>query len=130
MGIGVGTGDSRCTDAAKAAISSPLLEASIEGAKGVLLNITGGPDLGLFEVTDAAAIVAEACDEDANIIFGAVIDEGMKDQVRVTVIATGFRTGSGRSALEDFDIKPFSNDGLDIPRFLRGGGDNSGQRKP
>jgi cell division protein FtsZ len=130
MGIGVGTGDDRCTDAAKAAISSPLLEASIEGAKGVLLNITGGPDLGLFEVTDAAAIVAEACDEDANIIFGAVIDEGLKDQVRVTVIATGFRSATGRSPLEDFEIKPFSNDGLDIPRFLRGEGDNSRQRKP
>jgi len=128
MGIGVGSGESRCTDAAKAAISSPLLEASIEGAKGVLLNITGGPELGLFEVTDAAAIVAEACDDDANIIFGAVIDESLKEEVRVTVIATGFR-GTTRTGLEDFDIKPFDSDGLDVPKFLRGGQDRPGQRR-
>jgi cell division protein FtsZ len=121
MGIGVGTGDSRCSDAAKAAISSPLLETTIQGAKGVLLNITGGGDLGLFEVTDAASIVAEACDDDANIIFGAVIDDAMQNEVRVTVIATGFRAGQSRSGLEDFDIRPFTSDGLEIPRFLRQG---------
>lgn len=126
MGIGVGSGENRCTEAAKAAISSPLLEASIEGAKGVLLNITGGAELGLFEVTDAAAIVAEACDDDANIIFGAVIDENLGDEVRVTVIATGFR-GAARS-LDDFEIKPFDTDGLDIPRFLRAGQDRPGRR--
>jgi cell division protein FtsZ len=120
MGIGVGTGESRCTDAAKSAIASPLLETTIEGAKGVLLNITGGPDLGLFEVTDAAAIVAESCDDDANIIFGAVIDEALKGEVRVTVIATGFSSGRQRSPLDDFEIRPFNSDGLDIPRFLRG----------
>jgi cell division protein FtsZ len=119
MGIGVGTGDSRCVDAAKCAIASPLLETTIEGAKGVLLNITGGPDMGLFEVTDAAAIVAEACDNDANIIFGAVIDERMQDQVRVTVIATGFRPGGVRASLDDFDIKPYINDTFEIPPFLR-----------
>lgn len=124
MGIGVGTGETRCVDAAKAAIASPLLETTIEGAKGVLLNITGGPDLGLFEVTDAAAIVAEACDDDANIIFGAVIEESMKDQVRVTVIATGFRSGQPRSPLDDFDIRSFPSDGLDIPTFLRRGGND------
>ena len=109
----------RCVDAARGAIASPLLETTIEGAKGVLLNITGGPDLSLFEVTDAASIVAEACDDDANIIFGAVIDEAMKDQVRVTVIATGFRSGSPRSPMDDFDIRTFTPDSLEIPKFLR-----------
>src|SRR5690606_1183402 len=73
MGIGVGRGETRAVDAARAAISSPLLEASIEGAKGVLLSITGGPDLGLYEVNEAAEIIAQAADPDANIIFGAVI---------------------------------------------------------
>jgi len=90
MGIGVAGGENRAAEAAKAAISSPLLEASVEGATGILLNITGGPDLGLFEVNEAAEIVGSASDADANIIFGAVIDEGLGDQVRVTVIATGF----------------------------------------
>jgi cell division protein FtsZ len=81
MGIGIGSGDNRTIEAASAAISSPLLETSIEGARGVLLNITGGANLGLFEVNEAADIVAEAADPDANIIFGAVIDENMKDEV-------------------------------------------------
>lgn len=119
MGIGVGCGESRAADAARGAIASPLLEATIEGAKGVLLNITGAADMSLFEVTDAAAIVAEACDDDANIIFGAVIDEAMNDQIRVTVIATGFQSGGRRATLDDLEIKPFDHDGLDIPRFLR-----------
>lgn len=124
MGIGVASGESRAQEAAKQAISSPLLEASIEGAKGVLLNITGGADLGLFEVNEAAEIVASAADPDANIIFGAVIDESIKDEMRVTVIATGFdqsRTGRQRDrvAIEDLDIKPFTSEDLDIPAFLR-----------
>ena len=90
MGIGVAGGENRAAEAAKAAISSPLLEASVEGATGILLNITGGADLGLFEVNEAAEIIGSASDGDANIIFGAVIDEAMGDQIRVTVIATGF----------------------------------------
>ena len=90
MGIGVAGGENRAADAAKAAISSPLLEASVEGATGILLNITGGSDMGLFEVNEAAEIIGSAADGDANIIFGAVIDEALGDQVRVTVIATGF----------------------------------------
>ncbi|MDW7675707.1 MAG: cell division protein FtsZ, partial [Bacillota bacterium] len=89
MGIGHGSGDKRAADAAKAAISSPLLETSIEGARGVLLNITGGSNLGLFEVNEAAEIISSAADPEANIIFGAVIDESFEDEVRVTVIATG-----------------------------------------
>ena len=94
MGIGLASGENRAGEAARAAISSPLLEASVEGATGILLNITGGADLGLFEVNEAAEIIGSASDADANIIFGAVIDEAMGDQVRVTVIATGFDRGS------------------------------------
>ncbi|HET9061582.1 MAG TPA: cell division protein FtsZ [Acidimicrobiales bacterium] len=90
MGIGSATGEGRATAAAKLAVTSPLLEASIEGARGILLNIAGGPDLGLFEVNEAAEIIHSAAHPDANIIFGQVIDEGMGDEVRVTVIAAGF----------------------------------------
>jgi len=120
MGIGSASGDNRAVEAAKAAISSPLLETSIEGAKGVLLNITGGPDLGLFEVNEAAEIIASAADPEANIIFGAVINEDMTDQVRVTVIATGFDNRPRRGQpQEDMEFKPFPGDDLDIPAFLR-----------
>lgn len=90
MGIGVGTGENRATIAARTAISSPLLEISIDGAKGVLFNITGGTDLTMSEVDEAAKVIAQAADADANIIFGAVIDDSMVDQVKITVIATGF----------------------------------------
>ena len=90
MGIGTGTGEGRAVNAARASITSPLLEASIEGARGILLNIAGGTDLGLFEVNEAAEIIHAVAHPDANIIFGAVIDEGMGDDVRVTVIAAGF----------------------------------------
>ncbi|CAB1128472.1 cell-division initiation protein [Candidatus Hydrogenisulfobacillus filiaventi] len=123
MGVGVGSGEGRAAQAAKAAISSPLLETSIDGARGILLNITGGSDLSLFEVNEAAEIVIQAADPEANIIFGAVVDEGAKDEVRVTVIATGFtgehghRPEVGRETLE---IRPeFSDDELNIPAFLR-----------
>jgi len=91
MGTGVSSGEHRAVEAAQRAISSPLLEeASIEGAKGVLINVTGGPDMTLFEVHEAASIIQEAADEEANIIFGTVIDPKMKDELKVTVIATGF----------------------------------------
>lgn len=90
MGIGYGTGDSRASEAARAAIDSPLLELSISGAKGILFNITGGNDMSMFEVDEAARIVTEAADPEANIIFGAVIDEAYTGQVKCTVIATGF----------------------------------------
>lgn len=90
MGIGRGSGEKRAVEAAKQAIHSPLLETSINGSKGVLINITGGANLGLFEVNEAAEVVAQAADPDANIIFGAVIDESLKDEIRLTVIATGF----------------------------------------
>jgi len=90
MGIGSATGEGRAVNAARAAITSPLLEASIEGARGILLNIAGGPDLGLFEVNEAAEIIHGVAHPDANIIFGSVIDEDMGEEVRVTVIAAGF----------------------------------------
>ncbi len=90
MGIGYGTGDSRAAEAARAAVDSPLLELSINGAKGILFNITGGTDLSMFEVDEAARIITEAADPEANIIFGAVIDDAYTGQIKCTVIATGF----------------------------------------
>src|SRR3954454_22071875 len=129
MGIGIASGENRAGEAARAAVSSPLLEASIEGATGILLNITGPPDLGLFEVNEAAEVVTSAADQNANVIFGAVIDDQVRDEVRVTVIATGFgqqRRRRARHGLEtaplggrqapDFDVSP---DALDVPSFLR-----------
>lgn len=94
MGIGRGTGENKAEEAARQAISSPLLETSIEGAKGVLLNITGGVDLGLQEVNMAAELIQASADPEANIIFGAVIDESLNDELIITVIATGFEKGS------------------------------------
>ena len=90
MGIGHGSGENRATEAAKQAIQSPLLETSIEGAKGVLLNITGGENLGIFEVNEAADLIRQSVDPDANIIFGAGVDESLDDEIKITVIATGF----------------------------------------
>jgi cell division protein FtsZ len=94
MGIGSSRGDDRAVQAAELAISSPLLEASIDGAHGVLLSIQGGSDLGLFEINEAARLVQEAAHPEANIIFGAVIDDALGDEVRVTVIAAGFDGGA------------------------------------
>lgn len=90
MGIGVGSGESKLVDAAKNAISSPLLETNIDGARAVLINVTGGPDISIVDINEAANLVMEAADPDANIIFGAGIDETLGDEVRITVIATGF----------------------------------------
>lgn len=90
MGIGTASGDNRAVEAAKAAISSPLLELSIEGAKGVLFTVTGGPDLAMLEINEAAKIITSSTDPDAKVIFGAVVDEQMGDEIRITVIATGF----------------------------------------
>ncbi len=99
MGIGSSRGDSRAIEAAEMAISSPLLEASIDGAHGVLLSISGGSDLGLFEINEAAQLVVEAAHPEANIIFGAVIDDALGDEVRVTVIAAGFDGGTPRKTV-------------------------------
>jgi cell division protein FtsZ len=129
MGIGVSQGENRAAEAARVAVSSPLLESSIEGATGILLNITGPSDLGLFEVNEAAEVVTSAADQNANVIFGAVIDEGQGDEVRVTVIATGFgqqRRRRPRLAEEAFGPvpaplrQPTPDPGdLDVPSFLR-----------
>jgi cell division protein FtsZ len=100
MGIGSARGDGRALKAAEIAINSPLLEASMEGAQGVLMSIAGGSDLGLFEINEAASLVQDAAHQDANIIFGTVIDDSMGDEVRVTVIAAGFdASGPGRSPI-------------------------------
>jgi cell division protein FtsZ len=99
MGIGSSRGDNRAVEAAEMAISSPLLEASIDGAHGVLLSISGGSDLGLFEINEAAQLVSQAAHAEANIIFGAVIDDALGDEVRVTVIAAGFDGGTPRRAV-------------------------------
>ncbi len=98
MGIGIASGDGRATSAARQAVSSPLLESSLEGATGILLNVTGGPNIGLFEINEAAEVVTSAADQNANVIFGAVIDDALGDEVRVTVIATGFGPCPARGA--------------------------------
>jgi cell division protein FtsZ len=129
MGIGIGSGKSRAKEGAIAAISSPLLESSIEGAKGVVLNITGGQDLTLHEVNAAAETIYEVVDPNANIIFGAVIDEKMQGEIRITVIATGFSGDSpGRTGTKTVintpapaapAPEPPKPTGLDIPEFLQ-----------
>lgn len=139
MGIGTGVGENRATTAARMAISSPLLELSIDGAKGVLFNITGGPDLTMSEVDEAAKLISASVDPDSNIIFGATIDEQMVDQIKITVIATGFDEAKKR--LKELSSKidmpereelleqkilsneelPGESDELDIPAFLRQG---------
>jgi cell division protein FtsZ len=131
MGIGSASGENRAAEAARTAVSSPLLEASIEGATGILLNVTGGSDIGLFEVNEAAEVVTGAADQNANVIFGAVINDSIGDEVRVTVIATGFGGQARRrrrreaehaapipaaAATEGFDV---SHEVLDVPSFLR-----------
>ena len=138
MGIGKASGENKAEDAAKQAIQSPLLETTIEGARGVIINITGGPDLGLQEVNTAAELVQRSVDPEANIIFGTVIDETMEDEIQITVIATGFEdntninTKNGRGDMTSSktswekkvnipssqDLSNSQND-LDIPSFLR-----------
>ncbi len=109
MGIGRGSGENRAIEAAKQAIDSPLLEVSIDGARGVLFNITGGKDLGMYEVDEAAKIITKSVDSDAKIIFGAVIDEAMSDEIRITVIATGFdETSRTRKAMPVQRAAPIS----------------------
>ncbi|MBW3667778.1 MAG: cell division protein FtsZ [Actinobacteria bacterium] len=142
MGIGTASGEGRAVNAARAAITSPLLEASIEGARGILLNIAGGSDLGLFEVNEAAEIIHGVAHPDANIIFGSVIDDAMGDEVRVTVIAAGFerwddepggrprreeRTGAtlglaGKDPFagsDDDELDVGGDDDFDVPSFLK-----------
>jgi cell division protein FtsZ len=110
MGIGMGSGDNRASDAAKAAISSPLLELSIDGARGILFTITGGTGLGMHEVAEAAKIITGTADDNAKVIFGAVIDETMGEEIRITVIATGF---------EDRERRPTPS--LELPEAVASG---------
>ena len=105
MGIGRGTGENRAMDAARAAIDSPLLELSIDGARGVLFNVTGGKDLGMYEVEDAAKFITKSVDPEAKIIFGAVIDEEMDEEVKITVVATGFSAEGGTTSGGDVSYK-------------------------
>ena len=139
MGIGIATGENRASEAARTATSSPLLETSMKGATGVILSIAGNRDLGLFEVDEAASVVREAADPDCNVIFGTVVDDTLGDDVRVTVIATGFDDGhreSARSRPIERDRPAFgrdrasepprrdrpsfdSGDALDVPSFLK-----------
>lgn len=128
MGIGKATGDSRAAEAAKMAICSPLLETSINGARGVLMNITGGTNLSLYEVNEAADIVQSASDTEVNMIFGAVINEELKDEIYVTVIATGFdhaQTTDQHSTMRkprkpDFDAKKQQDEREVFPSFIKG----------
>ena len=128
MGIGEGTGEHRAADAAQKAIASPLLETTIEGARGVIFNITGGADMAMYEVNEAAEMISRAVDGDAQIIFGASIDPTMTGKVRVTVLAAGFgsQRGYGRSqssfnfADTRFDaVSPVNMDDIEVPAFLR-----------
>jgi len=142
MGIGVGVGENRAQLAARQATSSPLLEVSMEGARGVLFNITGGADMTMQEVEDASRVIAKSADPDANIIFGAAINEELKDEIRITLIATGFdesrtrlqqmvedtvekqmgesqQTSSSSSTSDDDDDTSDEEDVFEIPAFLR-----------
>jgi cell division protein FtsZ len=138
MGVGVGSGENRAVEAARNALTSPLIEEKIDGAKGVLLNITGGEDLGLFEVNEAARLVMETADPNANIVFGAVVDSMMQEECRVTVVATGFEgfemiarapqitrrevkrrdTGVSQAAPALGDLRVSDSD-IDVPDFLK-----------
>jgi len=138
MGIGYGSGENRAAEAARTAIDSPLLEESIEGAKGILFNITGGHDLSMFEVDEAARIITEAADPEANVIFGAVVNEAFTGEVKITVVATGFeKTKGGDTAQPSGAIRRLSQknffgggsgqgapekkegDDLEVPAFMR-----------
>lgn len=146
MGIGRASGDNRAIEAARAAIDSPLLELSIDGAKGILFNITGGPDMGMYEIDEAAKAITEAADPDANVIFGSIIDEAMSGEIKITVIATGFdvdrrpRPGFEKMSApkpqqgmpsyqqqqappqpmpEEFETEENLEDELEVPAFIR-----------
>ncbi len=134
MGTGVASGDNRAVEAAQKAISSPLLEEnSIQGARGILLNITGGPEMTLFEVNEASSLIQAEAHEDANIIFGMVVDDTMEDEVRITVIATGFDS-NGRNGERISEIPKIAGlndrrrDNLSIPTFKRNRDDKTGEK--
>jgi cell division protein FtsZ len=140
MAVGHGTGENRAVDAAHEAISSQLLDVTIDGARGILFNVTGGPDLTLFDVNEAAEIIRQTAHPEANIIFGAVIDDSLTDEIHITVIATGFdaathersavlhkvavptaepKVGKRTVPVPDFPVRTLDSENLDIPAFLR-----------
>ena len=119
MGIGVASGENRAVDAAKMAISSPLLERSIDGAKGIIISIAGGEDLGLFEINEASQIITEAADPDANIIWGTSVDPMYQDSVKITVIATGFEEKKKIGPQLGTRSVSVTNPGLTVPDFLK-----------
>lgn len=128
MSVGRASGQSRAAEAAKAALASPLLDVSINGASGVLFNITGGPSLTLFECNEAAQVISQAVDPNANIVFGVVFDSKMDSEIRITVIATGFAKAQGRGVYTAEELRRLikgGSDALDMPSFLR-----RGQRMP
>ena len=134
MGTGVASGDNRAVEAAQKAISSPLLEDnSIQGARGILLNITGGPEMTLFEVNEASSLIQAEAHEDANIIFGTVVDDNMGDEVRITVIATGFDSnGVNSERISEIPKIPSLNerkrDNLSVPTFKRNRDEKTGEK--
>ena len=122
MSVGKASGQSRAAEAAKAALASPLLDVSVDGTTGVLFNITGGPSLTLFECNEAAQVISQAVDPNANIVFGVVFDPKMDSEVRITVIATGFAKQQGRGIYSAEELRRLikgSSDVLDVPSFLR-----------
>jgi len=120
MGIGRAGGENKAKEAARMAVNSPLLETPFSGAKGVLFNVTGGPNLSIWDVNQVAEVITESASEEANIIFGAIIDEKMKDEVEITVIATGFDQNKEEEKEKISEISDsFSFDDLDVPTFLR-----------
>ncbi len=125
MGIGVGKGENRMVDAARQAISSPMLETSIDGARAVLINITGGPDTSIIDINEAAQMITQAADPEANIIFGAGIDETLEDEVHITVIATGFETNPFASSApkaepeKEKTVEPVASETVSTPRRER-----------
>jgi cell division protein FtsZ len=125
MGIGKGSGENRAVEAAKAAIDSPLLELSIDGAKGVLFNIVGGNDLGMHEVDEAAKVITDSVDPEANIIFGAVIDESLQGEIKITVVATGFEKEKKKAISEPrpqvigISEEEGEEEELEVPAFIR-----------
>jgi len=128
LSIGRASGENRAQEAARQAITSSLLDVTIDGAQGILFNVTGGPDLTLHEVNEAAEIIRRTADPQANIIFGAVINPDMKDEMQITVIATGFRVAEQQEQPEiggrtlEFPVRTFDRDDLEIPAFLRRAG--------
>jgi len=125
MAVGRATGQTKAIDAAHSAVSSPLLDVTIDGATGVLFNVTGGTDLALHEVNEAAQVIRKMAHPDVNLIFGAVMDPEMDDEIQITVIATGFNAAEKRqpitesSKIREFPVPAFDSDNLDIPAFLR-----------